>query len=441
MIAGILRLDAGNGLVHAFAAARPPDSAEISAEISTESSTEISTETRPQTGPETEPDAGPGCGRELGPGRGVRRGAGRSHATVPRRVLVPVAACAVAAATAVSVGRGGLAHTTNVPESVWPVLATAIPVVTLADLLVTATRGTGAMRPTAVLAGLVQPMCQLVLVSVAALGHAPLPVLVAAWALPSLLVAVAAAAWLGRRQPSGAGLTGFWRRTAPRSAAAALQSAFQRLDVVLVAVLAGPAAAAVYTGATRFKVVGQLAGHGLAQAAQPRLVRALAAGNVARAGRLYQTSTIWLVALTWPVWLGYAAFAPTLLPVFGRGYASGVPIALVLAATMLVATACGMVDVMLTASGGAAASLVNTAAAVSVTVVLDLLLVPAHGALGAALGWSGGVLVKNLLPLRQIHRRHGLRPFGPHSRAALRLALRAGVRAGLRAAARVRAAA
>jgi O-antigen/teichoic acid export membrane protein len=59
-------------------------------------------------------------------------------------------------------------------------------------------------------------------------------------------------------------------------------------------------------------------------------------------------------------------------------------------------------------------------AAVGVTVLLDLALIPAHGALGAAMGWSGGVLVKNLLPLWQIHQRYGLRPFGRHSLTALR---------------------
>lgn len=211
----------------------------------------------------------------------------------------------------------------------------------------------------------------------------------------------------------------FWRYTGPRSAAAAIQAVFQRLDVVIVAMLAGPAAAGVYTAATRFKVVGQLVSQGLAQAAQPGLVSALAQGDLTRARELYQTTTMWLIMLTWPVWVGYAALAPWLLRVFGSGYAEGVTVALVLSATMMVATACGMVDVALIASGRTGASLVNAATAVAVTITLDVLLVPAHGALGAAVGWSVGVLVKNLLPLIQISRRYGLRPFGRHTLTAV----------------------
>ncbi|WP_246239816.1 lipopolysaccharide biosynthesis protein [Acrocarpospora corrugata] len=182
---------------------------------------------------------------------------------------------------------------------------------------------------------------------------------------------------------------------------------FQRLDIVVVAFLAGPEEAAMYTAATRFKVVGQLVNQGLAQAVQPRLIRAIAEGDSAGARRLYRQATRALMAITWPVWIGYAALAPWLLELFGPSYPQGVDIALVLSATMMIATACGMVDVVLIASGRTTASLVNIVSAVTVTIVLDLMLVPSMGALGAALGWSGGVLVKNVLPLVQLH---GLRP-------------------------------
>ena len=87
--------------------------------------------------------------------------------------------------------------------------------------------------------------------------------------------------------------------------------------------------------------------------------------------------------------------------------------------TVMLATACGMADVVLTAAGHTGSSLANLAAAVATTVVLDLLLIPSLGSLRAALGWREGTAVKNLLPLWHIHRRYGLRPFGTRSLAAL----------------------
>lgn len=305
------------------------------------------------------------------------------------------------------------------------VLAVAFPVIVLAEVVVAATRGLGSMRPTVLLGGVAQPAGQLALVAAVAAwwhaGGAPpdgpvLPWLAAAWALPYLPVLAAAAVWLGRRAPWEPYRLGtaraFWRHAAPRSLGSAVQHVFQRLDVVIVAALAGPVEAAVYTAATRVKVLGQLAGQGLAQAAQPTLVRALATGDLAVARAVYRRTTNVLVLLTWPAWLGYAAFAPVLLGVFGDGYAAGADVAVVLAATMMFAAACGMADVALVAAGRTAASLAGILAATTVTVAVDLALVPAWGAFGAALGWSAGVVVKNALPLAQIWRGYGLRPFG-----------------------------
>ncbi|WP_157249347.1 lipopolysaccharide biosynthesis protein [Nonomuraea typhae] len=316
-----------------------------------------------------------------------------------------------------------------------PQLGTAaliLPAMVAADIILAATRGFGAMRPTVLYDGILLPAAQLALVTATALawnhglltGPSPQSWLLAAWAAPYPFVLLLAALSLRGRLPRTPYLCGtahdLWRYTAPRSAAGAIQAVFQRLDIVIVAMLAGPAPAAVYTAATRFKVIGQLANQGLAQAAQPRLIQALDHGDLPRARELYQATTMWLVLLTWPVWLGYAAVAPWLLRVFGSEYGAALPVALILSGTMMLATACGMVDVVLTAAGHTTASLVNLVVAITVTVLLDLALIPAHGALGAVLGWSGGVIVKNVLPLWQIHRRYGLRPFGRHSLSALR---------------------
>ncbi|MEU9831410.1 lipopolysaccharide biosynthesis protein [Streptosporangium sp. NPDC048047] len=424
-VAGILRLDAGNGLIRLIARSRPLG---------------------------------------YGPARGYVRAA-----------FVPVAALSLAAAT---VTAAVAALRPADPAS--RVLAVALPAVVCAEVAVAATRGFGAMRPTVLLTGLFLPSAQLAGVALvlwaahtgaggsapgawigmtdltdlsggaggagmppavpaivdagspsavapaiapAAVDAATLTALAVAWVWPYAAVLAPAALWLRRRLPRGPRTPGaaldLWRDTWPRSAAAALQSVFQRLDVLVVAALAGPAEAAVYTAATRFKVVGQLAGQGLAHAVQPRLVRALSEGDLPRARALYQSATMWLVAPTWPIWLGYAVLAPWLLGVFGDGYASGVPVALVLAGTMMAATACGMADVALSAAGHTRAGLANLVAAVATTVALDALLVPSEGVLGAALGWSGGTLVKNLLPLWRINRLYGLRPFGAHSVAAL----------------------
>ena len=212
---------------------------------------------------------------------------------------------------------------------------------------------------------------------------------------------------------------GFWAFTAPRALAAVAQIVLQRLDIVLVAVISGPAQAAVYAAATRFLVAGQLANAALIQAAQPQLSHLFGVGDRAAAGAVYQATTAWLIVLTWPLYLLSALFGPQLLAVFGRSYRDGATVVVILALAMLVATACGQVDLVLTMAGRSGWSLFNGFLAVVVNVAVDVALIPRAGITGAAIGWAAALAVSNLVPLAQVAWVARVHPFGRGPAAAI----------------------
>jgi O-antigen/teichoic acid export membrane protein len=320
------------------------------------------------------------------------------------------------------------------------VLAVFLPLQALTDVLLTVTRGYRAMRPTVLLDKVLRSGLQLVAVTGAGVATlwmtASLPVFALAWAAPYLPVALLAG-WAARRaytsnRPAGvttrreerSGLRrDFWIFTGPRAVAAVAQLALQRIDVLMVAALGGLAPAAVYAVAGRFVVLIQFANQGLSQSVQPRLAEALSTGDHAAANRLYQTATGWLVLVTWPICLLVIACAPWYLRFFGDEYVAGRPVVLVLAGAMLVATGCGMVDMVLAMAGRTSLNLGNVLAALVVMIGLDVLLIPRWGALGAATGLACAMVVNNLLPLAQVYRGTGLHPFGTGTRAAALLAL------------------
>jgi O-antigen/teichoic acid export membrane protein len=287
----------------------------------------------------------------------------------------------------------------------------------LTNVALGATRGFGSMGPTVAIERLGRAALQLLLVGVGVLvGTGAIAVL--GWAASYLPAAILALWWLRRKVRASAPAAGtlapgvFWRFTAPRALAAVSQVILQRLDIILVAALKGPADAAVYAAATRFLVVGQLGVQALSNAVQPALSGALAVGHRERARVLYQTSTAWLVLLVWPMFLSALVFSPVVLAVFGRGYAGGRPVMIVLALAMLVATACGFVDIVLIMAGRSSWSLINTVIALIVNVTVDLLLIPPLGVTGAAIGWAVAIGVNNLVPLVQVRRSVGIHPFG-----------------------------
>ena len=316
-------------------------------------------------------------------------------------------------------------------------LALFLPLAALSDAALAGTRGYRQLRPTLLLERLARPAMQVLTIGALALATVPAPgPYAAAWVVPYLPVALLSGYALRRaylavptptRRPGHkmylALRAQFWRYTGPRSLASVAQLALQRVDVLLVATLGGLAAAAVYAVAGRFVVLGQLANQGISQSVQPRLAEALSIGDRLTAGHLYQTATGWLVLVTWPLYLMVITYAPVYLGLFGAEYRTGGLVVVVLASAMLVATGCGMVDMVLSMAGRTRWNLANVTAALAIMVALDIALIPPFGAVGAAVGLAAAVLVNNIAPLIQVGRALGIHPFGPGTVAASGLAV------------------
>ncbi|SDX86497.1 Membrane protein involved in the export of O-antigen and teichoic acid [Modestobacter sp. DSM 44400] len=368
------------------------------------------------------------------------RALGQQHqaGAVLRVALTPVVVVSVLGAVALALSAPALASvavSSHQDEftSMLRWLAPFLPFAALTDSWLAATRGFGAMGPTVRIEKVARSGLQLVLVALAA-AWASGPALSVAWAAPYVVafslaaLAVRRASASARRRsdagtpaPPAAAVAGpFWSFTWPRTISSVAQFALQRLDVIMVAALRGPAEAAVYTAATRFLVVGQLGAQAISSAAQPQLGEALARDDRAAANQVYRTATAWLVLITWPLYLMAAFFASSLLRVFGDGYSTGAEVVVVLALAMVVATGCGMVDMLLTMGGRTSWNLGNTLLALTVNIGLNLWLIPQLGILGAALAWAAAILVNNLVPLAQVGLVLGLHPFSAATaRAAL----------------------
>jgi O-antigen/teichoic acid export membrane protein len=314
------------------------------------------------------------------------------------------------------------------------VLIPFVPAATATDIALGATRGFGQMRPTVLMDKLLRPVGQLALLGLAIAAGAGvwLPL---AWGLPYVLAAILAgralrmALWTVRAQPGGGDgrepeaqtRREFWRFSAPRALASVAQTLIQRLDIVLVAVLRGPRDAAIYTAATRFVAVVQMLNVAISQPLQPRLASRLATHDVGGARELYQRTTSWLVLLGWPLLLFCIVASHLYLRVFGHGYSgsAATTVVVILAASMMLAFLCGTVDVLLIMGGRTGWNLGTTLAALVVLVVLDVVLIPSHGIVGAAIGWAGAIVVSNVVPLVVVFRSLRLQPIGIGTLAAV----------------------
>jgi O-antigen/teichoic acid export membrane protein len=306
------------------------------------------------------------------------------------------------------------------------ILAAAVPLAALNDIVLAATRGYGVMRPTVVIERMIRPALQPLAIIVVGAAGGGVTMLALAWAGPYLvgvLLSAAALRQLRRRDlarnarpptdavaaTSEAGSVAeadghslarrFWSYTSARAIARVCQVALQRFDVILVAALLGTREAAIYTAATRFIAVGMLLNQAMQQVIQPRLASLLAVDEHDLAELVLRRSTLWLVALAWPGYLAIIALAPWLMSIFGDGYESGAATLVILGIAMLAATAAGPLDVVLLMAGRSTTSLANMVAGLVVDIVGCVVLLPVLGVTGAAYAWAAAIVVRNGLAI------------------------------------------
>jgi O-antigen/teichoic acid export membrane protein len=226
------------------------------------------------------------------------------------------------------------------------------------------------------------------------------------WLLPFAVAAVVALLLLAGPVGVGAGAAlrptrgdwrVFWGFALPRAASAAIDASSMWIGVLLTSALAGQAQAGVFAAVGRYAMAGLLIMQGLRVAVAPQLSRLLGARHRRAAGSVYRQTTLWIVLASWPGYLLLGVFGPAFLHLFGAQFRVGATALAVLAAAMMVNVGVGLVQTVLLMSGNSRGHLLATAVGLTLNVTSCVVLIPRYGALGAAIAWSIGIVVENLI--------------------------------------------
>jgi O-antigen/teichoic acid export membrane protein len=301
-----------------------------------------------------------------------------------------------------------------------------LPLAAVASAALSATRGFGTMVPYVAVEHVGKPALRPVLVLLAiASGFGTLAVALA-WAFPIALAFPIAflalltllrrteheAVSLVRTRPIRELASEFWRFAAPRGLASIFQVAITWLDVLLIGTLRSASEAGIYAAVSRLVMFGVFAIEAVRLAIAPQISALLAREDRDSAQMLYRVGTWWLMALSWPLYLAMAVFAPFVLKMFGPEFAAGETPLLILSLAMLFGIGTGNVTVVLLMAGKSVWNLANTIVALVVNIALNLILIPRFGMNGAAVAWAVSLIVNNLVPLAQVMKFLRLSPFG-----------------------------
>src|SRR5919201_508904 len=204
------------------------------------------------------------------------------------------------------------------------VLAPFLPLAAASRVLLAATRGYGTMVPFITTEYLGKAGLRPLLALAAVAGGFGAVGMALSWSIPVALGFVAAVVWLvvlvrraqpepgveaRPRGPIAVLARDFWRFTVFRGVSAVFDVAVLWLDVLLVGALGSARQAGIYAAASRVLAVGAFALQAVFLVIGPQISALLAQKSRERALALYQTSTAWLTAIGFPVYLTMAVFA------------------------------------------------------------------------------------------------------------------------------------
>lgn len=175
-----------------------------------------------------------------------------------------------------------------------------------------------------------------------------------------------------------------------------------RLDFAILGAMAGPAVLGSYAVASKYAELLRLPGTAITWVCYPRLASLSETEASRSARRMIRPALLAIVVAAIPVAL---LTAPVMRLLYGAQFGPAVDPARVLLAGMLLAGASGVASAYLYGRGSPGLNSIVLGIGLVITVVLDLLLIPRFGALGAAIASTAaylctdGVLVGLLLRL------------------------------------------
>lgn len=283
------------------------------------------------------------------------------------------------------------------------------PALTMSSILAGATRGFKNMSDTVLAQNFIQPAVRIVLILILALigidarwaviifGLADLSASITLLFLLNKKFSLFRSFRTARRSPRE--LFGF---TLPLWLSDMMITFRDNIQSLLIGSLGTISGVGIFAIANQVNLVGNIFHASITQSSKPLVAELHEKGDRKRLENLYQTATKWVVTLNLPMIMIVVLFPTALMSIFGKGFETGASALVVMAFANLVNVGTGMCASIIEMTGYTRLKLINSVIQVSVAILLNFLLIPRWGILGAAYAAFGQIAVANLLPLVEV---------------------------------------
>ncbi len=220
------------------------------------------------------------------------------------------------------------------------------------------------------------------------------------------------------RFPDQSTLRDLWSFSWPLAAGASLFVLLSNIDLVMIAYFLDSAAVGYYRSTRPLRQVIFFFSGAFSFLYLPLATKHYMRDDISGLNDLYTVTTKWIVSLTFPLVLVFALFASDIIRLFyGAAYLPAAPVLSVLMAGLFFRALVGLDGDMVKAINRPRIEFYAAFVGVVVDIVLNAVLIPRFGIVGAALGTVVGYAIYNVIEVAAIYRAVGSHPF---SAAALK---------------------
>lgn len=186
----------------------------------------------------------------------------------------------------------------------------------------------------------------------------------------------------------------------------------QKVDVLMLGYYAPSEQVGQYSVIQMIVVLIVLSNSALNQAIAPMVARLYKEGDKNEMRRLIHQHTRWVMISSLPLFLVIGFLGNQLVAVFGKGYIVDMPPVALLAFSQLVIAVLSSAGFMLSMTGRHMLEFYTMLVALICNVILNYLLIPKMGIIGASIGTLSAVILANILRSLQVYKVHGIFPLG-----------------------------
>ncbi|HEV3485694.1 MAG TPA: oligosaccharide flippase family protein, partial [Vicinamibacterales bacterium] len=199
----------------------------------------------------------------------------------------------------------------------------------------------------------------------------------------------------------------------PQAGASLLGIQSLGLGIILLGLISDSTAVAFFQVALALEAPGGIFLSGIVNIWAPVVSDLHAKGAIERLGSLYQTITRWVATFSFPMFAALILEPDLFIEVtFGPRFLDAVPVVMVMAAGNFFYTGTGPTGYLISMTGHPGYNFVNSVVSVALYILLALVVVPTHGALGMAWVHAGITAVANSARVVIAYRLLGIQPFG-----------------------------